>query len=69
MDQGFREVEVSAMPTLLRRSVRPPVVETTRPGSIPSLGSLGCGTWDFPQRGTRVHVCVRGYRCVVCVRV
>jgi len=49
--------------------VCPPIVEATRPGSIPSLGSLRCGTGDFPQRGTGVRVCVRGYRCVVCVHV
>ena len=47
--------------------VRPPVVEATRPGSIPNLGLLGCGTEDFPQRGTGVRVCVRVYRCV-CVK-
>ena len=62
MDQGFREVEASTMPTRLWHSVRPPVVEATRPGSIPSLGSLGCGTGDFLQRGA--WVCVRVYRCV-----
>ena len=51
--------------------VRPPAVEATRPSSIPSLGSLGCGTGDFPQRGAGecvcvcIGVCVRARACVI----
>ena len=46
--------------------VCPPIVEATRPGSIPSLGSLGCGTGDFPQRGTGVRVCTGVWCVCVC---
>ena len=53
----------------LRCSGRTPVAEATRLGWIPSLGSPGCGTGVYPQRGYRgacVRVCIGVWCVCVC---
>ena len=48
---------------------RTPVAEATRPVRFPVWDRPGVAPGFIPKEGTGVRVCVRVYRCVVCVRV